>query len=297
MLVMRAALLAATLFVSRPVLAQMLIEDEEHLDTQRPEAWAMNRVAASTLVTAFGESPPLAPWQWQVSADLAHISRLSDSQRRVGFIGSKEEDLNRSPVFGRLRVALGLPHAFVAELGYTPPLEVRGTRAVDLFTLALGCRPYEREGFVVSTRIFGQRGQIRGDITCPEGVAGGDPASNPFECQAASDDRISVDYYGLDATATWDLQGWRTHATLGAVRTDLEVQVDALAGGVRDRSRLYARSSWPFATLGVSRDLDARWNLGVELLYVPLRVQREIAGSTETDALTSLRVRLAYRFD
>ena len=296
MLVIR-ALLAAGLLLPAFAFAQAVIEDVEHLDSRRPEAWAMNRIAASTLMTSFGESPQLAPWRWRVSADLGHIPRLSDSQRRVAFIGSQESDLNRSPVFGRVRAGLGLPGGFVAELGYTPPLEVRGTRPENLFSLAVGCRTIERDRFVLSTRIFAQRGKARGDITCPAEIAGAGPHRNPAGCQAASDDRITLDYYGADATASWDLAGWRAHASLGAVRADLAVQVDALTSGFRDRTRLTARGSWPFATVGASRNLDARWNVGVELLYVPLRVQRELAGSSETDALASLRVRLAYRFD
>lgn len=31
----------------------------------------------------------------------------------------------------------------------------------------------------------------------------------------------------------------------------------------------------PFATIGAGGDLDAHWNLGMEALYVPLRMQRE----------------------
>lgn len=277
--------------------AQLVVQDDERLESDRPEAWAMNYVAAATLPSAFGESPQLAPWRWRLAADVGHVPRLSDSQRRVGFTGSKDEDLNRSPVFGRLRAAVGLPGGLVAELGYTPPLEIRGTRALDMFTFALGCRALERDGLVVSTRVFGQVGRARGDITCPQRLAGIEGEGNPFGCQAASDDRITLTYYGADATASWDLRGWRAHAGLGVTRTDLDVQVDALTFSVRDRSRLYARSTWPFATLGASRDLDAHWNVGVEVLYVPLRVRRDPSGPTETDALTSLRLRVAYRFD
>jgi hypothetical protein len=53
----------------------------------------------------------------------------------------------------------------------------------------------------------------------------------------------------------------------------------------------------PFATIGASRDLNARWNLGVEVLYVPLRVQREPSAPSKNDPLTSLRLQLLYRSD
>jgi hypothetical protein len=58
-----------------------------------------------------------------------------------------------------------------------------------------------------------------------------------------------------------------------------------------------ARGVLPFATIGASRDLDARWNLGLEVLYVPLRVQREPSAPSESDPLTSVRLQFLYRFD
>ena len=60
---------------------------------------------------------------------------------------------------------------------------------------------------------------------------------------------------------------------------------------------LLARGSMPFATIGASRDLDARWNLGVEFLFVPLQVQRRLDGPTENSPLENVRLQLLYRFD
>ena len=256
----------------------------------------MNYVAASTLMTAFGEVPALPAWHWQVAAEIGHVPRLSESQQRVGFSGSKQEDLNRSPVFGRLRLIVGLPVGFVAELGYTPPLTVRGTRARDFLAAALGRRVLERDALSVSMRIFGQRGRVHGDITCPARLAGAPIDENPLGCQEPSNDRVVLNYHGLDATLAWRLPGWQLHATAGVARTELEVQVDALTFDVRDRSRLVARSSRPFAALGVSCDLDSRWRLGAEVLHVPLKVQRELDGASRDDPFSAVRIRLAYRF-
>ena len=75
----------------------------------------MRYVAASTLMTAFGQTPAIAPWQWGVAGDLGYIPKLSDEQQRVGLHGTKPEDLNRSPVFGRLRVLLGLPESSLPQ--------------------------------------------------------------------------------------------------------------------------------------------------------------------------------------
>ena len=276
--------------------AQAVVRSDEDLASTRPEAWAMNYVASSTLMTAFGATPSLAPGQWQIGADLGHVPRLDDSQQRVGFTGTKQEDLNRSPVFGRIHALFGLPAGFVVDVGYTPPLTIDGTEPRDMWALSIGRRVFERDAMSVSVRGFGQYGRVHGDITCPAHLANADEASNPFGCREPSDDRMIVRLYGVDATASWRTGGWNLHGTLGYVRTDLEVNVNALTFDFRDMSRLTARDSWPFLALGFTHDVDKRWTVGVELLYVPLKVQREEDGPTERDPLASLRMRVLYRF-
>lgn len=116
--------------------------------------------AASTFMTGFGSTPALAPWSWSVGAELAYIPRLSEAQRRVGFNGTKLEDLNKTPVFGRLRLMLGLPGGFGAELGYTPALQINGTELHDLVAMGIGRRLFESGRFSLSERLFGQHGQV-----------------------------------------------------------------------------------------------------------------------------------------
>ncbi|MGC1817293.1 MAG: hypothetical protein WA900_06515 [Casimicrobiaceae bacterium] len=291
--------LFATLAICSPsARAQTTVRNDEHLASNRTEAWAMNYVGASTLMTAFGETLALPAWQWSAALDFGHVPRLTEAQQRVGLHGIKQEDLNKSPVFGRLRLMLGLPGNVVAELGYTPPVSIDGTQPLDLVAFALGRRVLERGSFALSMRAFGQHGRARGDITCPAVLAGvADPQRNPFGCRAPSDDEIMLNYYGLEATSSWVARPWHGYASIGAVRTEFAVQVDALTFDVRDRSRLVARGTLPFATIGAGRDLDAHWSLGGEVLYVPLRVQRVPNAPSETDALTSLRLQLLYRFD
>jgi hypothetical protein len=285
------------LLIQSGAYAQEIVRFDEDLDSKRPEAWALNYTAASTLMTGFGSTPVLAPWKWSLAVDLGYVPRLSESQQRVGFNGTKQEDLNRSPVFGRIRVTLGLPGEFVADLGYTPPVTVSGTKALDLFALAIGRRLYERDNFAFSMRLFGQHGRANGDITCPAHLAGAPLEENPYDCRAPSDDQVTLNYYGIDGTAAWNVQSWNLYGTAGIMRTRLETQVDALTADVRDRSLLTADSSLPFFTLGVRKDLDARWSLGAELLHVPLKVQRQLGAATTSDPLTSLRLQVVYRFE
>jgi hypothetical protein len=275
--------------------AQTVIHDNEILAPERPEAWAMDYFAATSLMTAFGESPALAAGDWSAALEVGLIPRLDDRQRRVGFNGFKSEDLNKSPAVGRLRLMLGLPAGWIAEIGYTPPLSINGARPRDLIALAVGRRVFERGSYTLSMRAFGQHGGVEGDITCPSDMAGvSDSERNPFGCQAASNDHIQLNHYGVDLTSGWNAGPWRWHASIGAVRTESAVQVDALTFDVHDRSRLVARNSLPFFTIGVVHEVSAQWNLGLEVLYVPLTVRREPDAALENDPLTSLRLQLRY---
>lgn len=288
-------LVSSTVF-GQDVGAQTVFRDDEILAPDRPESWAMNYFAASSLMTAFGESPALGAGKWEGAVEFGHVPRLSDAQQRVGFAGFKNEDLNRSPVFGRLRLMLGLPAGWVAELGYTPPLTIDGTRPHNLVALGVGRRLLERDGFTLSARVFGQHGEVSGDVTCPNELAGvEDGERNPYGCQAPSDDRLTLNYYGIDLTTGWVSNAWHWHAGVGVVRTELQVQVDALTFDVRDRSRLVANDVLPLFAAGAGRDIGSRWSVAMEVLYVPLTVRRDATASTEQDPLTSLRLQIRYR--
>jgi len=290
--------LAAGLLCAPGAQAQVVVHSNENLASDRPEAWAMRYVAASTLMTAFGQTPSIAPWNWGAALDLGYIPKLSEDQQRVGLHGTKPEDLNRSLVFGRLRMLLGLPGEFVATLGYTPPINIDGVRVNDLVAVAIARRLVETENFTLSMQLFGQHGRAQGDITCPRRLAGiDDPLVNPYGCRAPSNDHIYLNYYGAELTAAWNAAAWHAHASIGDVRTEFAVQVDALTFGVRDRSYLISNGPMPYVTLGVGYDLDAHWNVGVELLYVSLRVQRELDGPIQNDPLKSVRAQLLYRFN
>jgi hypothetical protein len=290
---MRALCLLMSLALAGRANAQAVVHNDERLDSDRPEAWAMEYVGAASLMTPFGQAPALAPGRWNMAADLADIPRLSREQQRVGLHGVKQEDLNKSPVFGRLRVDVGLPWAMQLTLGWTPPVRINGLRTHDLYAAALGRSLVHGDSFDLSMRVFGQHGSARGDITCPARIAGvADVAINPYGCSAPSDDRIELRHYGADLTAAWNLAPLQWHATLGAARMEPEVQVDAVTGPIRDRSRLVARDVVPYVAVGVGRDFAERWRATVEYLYVPLSVRRNGDDGIDNDPLGSLRIQL-----
>jgi hypothetical protein len=278
--------------------AQPVVSSSQAVATDSPEEWAMRTFAGTTLMTSFGDVTRVAPWRWSAAVDLGAIPHLSEAQQQVGFGGFKNEDLNKSPVFGRLRLALGLPQGWIAELGYTPPLEIDGSRPRNLFALAVGRRVLESDGFALSLRALDQVGDVTGDITCPARLAGvADPVQNPYGCRAPSNDTFTTDYYGIDATAGWNAGSWSWYASAGIVRTRLSVQVDAQVYDVIDRSRLTSNASLPWFTIGTRYAFNEQWSFGVELLHVPLDVRRPPDFGLQSDPLSSVRVQLRYSPD
>lgn len=279
--------------------AQTVFEDSRRVALDSPEGWAMSYVTASSLMTGFGGNPDLAPWQWAISAEIGSIEHLSAAQRQVGFSGAKSEDLNKSPVFGRGRGWLGLPGGFVAELGYTPELEIGGAKPRDLFSLALGRQLYATEHWQWYGRAFIQRGRAGGDITCPASLAGNEDAQvNPFGCAGRSSDLIDMHYHGLELLHGWRPQDGSNRYSLGMgfARLQPKVQVDApLFFDARDRSRLVSDGNLRYFSLGFDRSLNARFDIAAELLYVPLKVTRGRDANRENDPYWSLRLQLRWR--
>lgn len=160
------AFLKCGLLAIQSAIGQTIICNDENLSPDRPEAWAMQYVAASTLLTAFGETPALTPGRWDIAIELGVVPHLSQTHRLVGFNATKEEDLNKSPVFGRLHFKVDLPARWVAEFGYPPPVAINDSKPHDLLALAIGRRIIERNNWTLSMRAFAQNGKVRGDITC-----------------------------------------------------------------------------------------------------------------------------------
>lgn len=278
--------------------AQFVDDSRARYAFDSTEGWAMAWVTASTVMAAGGSTPVLDAGDWQVGIDLGSIPWLDREQQRVGFGGFKDEDLNKSPAFGRLRGWVGLPAGLVLELGWTPPFEVDGAKPEDLVALALARRLWDDGRWNLSARLHGQLGRARGDVTCPRGIAGSrDTVVNPFRCSEPSDDRIDLAHHAIDATLGGaGGQGMpRVHATLGWVRLEPGVQVDARSPTLVSMPRLSTRGSAPYLAAGIAGDLGTRLEVGIEALWLPLEVRRREDGAPERDPFWSLRVAVRYR--
>lgn len=293
------ALAAGTALVSAALASAQAIAVEE-LDDQRPEAWAMRWFAGVAMPTGFGATQELGAGQVEVGFEAGWVPSLSEEERRVGFSGTKVEDLNRTPVFGRPLARVGLGGGFSASVGWVPPLEMDGAKA-NLLSLAVDRPLLERARFRLAGRVFYLSGSITGDITCPahEAAAGNDPVANPFGCEAASDDEMKIESTGLEIAASWTLPSEALELYVSALgqRLDADFQVDAVYNGFHDRGRLAHEGTDIAATLGLAYRWNERTRLAGELFWSPLDLVRDPfgRGPSESRDLVNLRLLATYR--
>jgi hypothetical protein len=280
------------LSVAGPASAQ-IIDDVEELDWDRPEAWAMKYFNSLSLLTGLGAPKERQPWSFEIGLELDSIPHLSEDQRRVGFGGSKVENLNRLPALFRPRLTIGLPAKMSLDIAWVPPIEVRGVKS-NLFALGLERPVYSVGPWTLGVRIYGQVGTVESDFTCSEeeGSHPPGPPDNIWGCEAPSEDEVTLNYVGAAFTGGMQYRKTEFHWGLAANYMDMEFQVNALTFGFIDRSLLLA-DGWTWSVNGgASWSLGGRTSLAVELFYSPLSVIRPPSTSTENDPLLNLRTML-----
>jgi len=222
---------------------------------------------------------------------------LSDDQRRVGFDGTKLEDVNKTRVIGRLRAKIGLPASYSLELGYIPPVSVRGATP-NIFSAAVG-RPFALSpSWQLGLRAYGQLGTLRADITCSaaEVAAGADLPRNPFLCEAPSNDALKQRLMGFEVTSGYGRGSWRPYVGVTVSHLDLQFQVDARYSGIVDHTLQTTNSNTVSVAAGVGHVLSARWRVVTELFYSPLSVVRPPQVSSQNDGLLNGRFLVFYLF-
>lgn len=296
------ASLAPLTLAPAPAAAQPPVLDvTEELDFEDPESWAMAYFSSVALLTGFGPPERLAPGAVELGLEGGWVPSLSERQRRVGFGGTKVEDLNRTDVFGRVRATVGLPGGFSATAAWVPPVELDDVET-ELYSLAIGRPLWEGSRWRTGWRLHGQTGTVEGPITCTAGdVAGGnDPEANPFGCQAPSNDEATLTYYGVELSAARVTRsGFEPYLAASLNRFDNEFQVDALVFSIRDRTLLLSEGeTWSLAAGGIL-PLGTRGRLAGEVLYTPLDVVRLDDDfeplPEETDELVNARVMFTWR--
>jgi hypothetical protein len=291
----RTALLVLCLAGPSAAHAQPAVEDREALAFDRPESWAMKYFTSVSLPTGMGIPERLGNGRIALGFEGGLVPQLSDSQRRVGFDGTKLENVNKTRLIGRVRAKVGLPADFSLELAYVPPVSVGGARP-NIFGAAVG-RPFALSPrWQLGLRAFGQAGTLQADITCSvgEAAAGSDVARNPFGCEAPSKDVLSQRLVGFEVTAGYGAGSWRPYLGLTLSHMDLRFQVDARYSGFVDHTLQTTGSNTFCMAAGVAFVPSARWRVVTELFYAPLSVVRPPWVSARNDGLLNGRVLLSY---
>jgi hypothetical protein len=294
-------LLATTIAgsLSTAALAQDVLNDYEKKTFDSPEGWAMAHTLTSALNLGLAPAQDLGLWRWRITAQISSIPHLSRDEQRVGFGGFKLEDMNKSPVFGRGVVALGLPAGFTGELSWTPPVEIDGAKPENLFGVALERAIVQVGPWQVGGRVYALRGDGTGDTTCSEQVAGFAPGSvdNPFGCIAPSDDRIRMDQEGMELMLSRRSANgrWQPFIAYADTRMHPYVRINAQVFSSIDRSELEAEGNTQTYSLGTTYQASAGWRLSAALSYTPLNVRRPPLRETGNGDFWSVRIALAWQ--
>ncbi len=287
--------------ISAPIYALEVVSGTEHLDSDRPEAWAMFYTTSVTLPAGLATPVPREPGSLDIGGELGSFPSLNRQERTVGFNGTKEEDLNQAPVFARLRLGIGMPGDFSLVLAYVPPLRVYGLKP-NLFAVILERPMLQRGAWRIGARLYGQAGTVEGAFTCSNDVAKAPAGSpqNPFGCEEKSSDVATQRYAGVELSGSLRpeaLGGLSPYLAISANYLDTRVRVDATTFGVRDRTKLMA-DDWNYGfSTGVSYPIAQRVTVSAGVFYSPLKVRRSPEATTsQTEEFWNFRALLLYQF-
>jgi hypothetical protein len=272
----------------------------DHLDSDRPEAWAMFYYTSVSLFSGLGTPRSRKPGSIEVGFELGSIPHLDPDQRRVGFDGTKEEDLNKSPIFARARLTIGLPWKLALILGYVPPISVFGVRP-HLLDVGLERPIYERGPWTLGLRAYGQIGDVTGAFTCPASAAEHPPGSpgNPYGCDGTSNDKAKQRYLGLELSGSYRIDGLRgltPWVTISGNYLDTTFDVNAVTFDVPDTTHLEAETGTMTLGFGARYPLTEKIDVSIGMSFTPLWVTRPPSTSSELDSLLNVRTVLSYRF-
>jgi hypothetical protein len=258
----------------------------------------MRWFSALVTPTGFGVAESTQPWSFAIRLEGGQVPSLSEDERRVGFNGTKVEDIDRASFFGRPEARLGLPGDVTLAAGWVPPIDIDGVEA-NLWSLGLERPLWKGERARLGGRLFYLAGDVEGDITCPrhEVAAGDDPVDNPFACEEVSNDTLSVANYGVELGLAFAV-GERAELFVSGIwqRIDGEFQVRATYAGTIDRDRLLHQGDDLAAVAGVVFRPAPDWRLAGELFYSPLDVVRDPTGRapSQNDDLVNVRLALSW---
>jgi len=282
-----------------PARAQTVFAPVDDLEFDRPESWALKYFTSGILMTGLEMPEAPTPGSLRIGFDFAWIPSLSAAQEKVGFNGTKQEDLNKAPVFGRPRVSVALPGRFLLTVAGNPPISTFGVTPKFLGA-AIAHSITEGAGWNLGWRVSGQGGTAKAAFTCPQDVLAftpGDPG-NSYGCRQTSSDTATLRF------VSGELDGWRRlqgmhglspHFTVALTYMNNVFQVNAYTFNFIDQTRLLASGVTVAGSGGVEYPLTDRISASVDVFYTPLTVTRPPATSSSLEGMFNVRGLVSYR--
>jgi hypothetical protein len=303
----RVGLIVLALFGQAVALhAQPVDRGTERIDASRPEAWAMQYFASTTLLGGFTVPISREPGSILVGAEIVWVPLLSADKQRVGFNGTKPEDLNKAPFVPRPRIVIALPAAFTTTVAFVPPIETFGIDP-KLVAVAVERPIYQSPTWAMGWRVYGQIGTAKAAFTCPEEAVAFAPGSaqNVWGCLETSSDVATLRYIGFELGLGQSTAGRfvTPHAAVAVNYFQNGFEVNARRLDVFNRARQEfidrtiqkSRATTFSLTGGVGFRLAARVEGVVDLFYTPLWVSREAGQTRQNDGLFTAKALLTYK--
>jgi hypothetical protein len=238
------------------------------LSSGDPQSQLLGYYGAALFMTPAGTVPPGLAF----GLELTLLPALSEAERRVGFGGTKLEKTNFCPVLPRPRLSIR-DGFYYADIGFVPPLEVCGVRAL-LFAAAAGRQLQLNDDWTLDLRGSILTGQLEAAITCPA-----EAISEPDDLTCYGG-RESHDYVrplsaGLDAMLARRVGGGRAglYVLLGVrhERNQFDVNYvrDTLPPVMDDHERLQSTLTRAHVAAGASLEVTPFASLGGEIFYAP----------------------------
>jgi hypothetical protein len=273
---------------------------DETVDLDTPEGWAMAFMTSSAL--NLGQMPPQSVniGDISISAEISSIPHLSKEQQKIEVEGYfKDEDLNKSPAFGRLRASVGLPWDINAEISWTPPIQINDSVPDHLWGAALSKPLFNNEKIGIGLRLFLLRGGAIASVTCSEDVINFEEVytdENYVGCVGLSNDRLKMNHEGVEVFLSFNnssvILPW---ISLASSNIDSSVEIDAPLFAGRETSTIHSSGSIQTLSFGFNYDVGENRRLSVSSSYTPLEVQRA-DDSSDNDNFWNLRVGLIIGF-
>lgn len=250
---------------------------DQEVDFDSPEGWGMAFMTTSS--QNLGQVPPhsVNVKDISISAELSSIPRLSKEQQKIGFGGFKDEDLNKSPAFGRIRASIGLPWDLNAEISWTPPIQINNSKPDNLWGAAVSKPIINNEKIGLGLRLFLVRGGAIASVTCSEDNLNFDlyTPQNTAGCIALSDDKLKMDHEGIEIflslTNSSAILPW---ISLASSNLDNSVEINAPLEVGRERATVYSSGTTQTISFGFTYDFNEDWSFNASSSYTPLDVRR-----------------------